>query len=235
MEHGMDIEEIKRRLARPATKLVAGGFRPTHQDDESWLGKVFLFKPTEDIPRNEAGEQMLPYAQFHLPGLPYCPPALADTRVLTVFLSQRFPEPFEPMGGNWLIREYGHDDVLVRKDLSVSHSHLKPFPLKTEWVAEDMPLWDGGGVPADLEDEVLELKRQGKLNSYYDLVTHCYEHKIGGYPSFCQAGVEPDEGFEFVLQISSDAKINLNVVHSGSLMFWKNSVTGAWALYYDFY
>ncbi len=36
-------------------------------------------------------------------------------------------------------------------------------------------------------------------------------------------------------ELSSDAKINLNVVDSGSLMFWKNVVTGEWALYYDFY
>ncbi len=65
--------------------------------------------------------------------------------------------------------------------------------------------------------------------------THTYEHKIGGYPSFCQSGVDPGEGFEFVFQISSDSKINLNVVDSGSLMFWKHNETGEWALYYDFY
>ncbi|QCI10763.1 DUF1963 domain-containing protein [Pseudomonas putida] len=231
----MDIEAIKRCLVRPATKFVAGGFRPTHQDNESWLGKVFLFRPGEDIPLDEAGEQMLPYAQFHLPALPYCSPALKGIRVLTVFLSQRLPQPFEPMGSNWLVREYRDDQTLVRKDLTVPHSHLKPFPLKAERIAEDWPLWDGGGVPVEVEDHVLELERQGKLDCYYDLVTHCYEHKIGGYPSFCQSGVEPEEGFEFVFQICSDAKINLNVVDSGSLMFWKNPTTGAWALYYDFY
>lgn len=37
------------------------------------------------------------------------------------------------------------------------------------------------------------------------------------------------------MQISSDAKINLNVVDSGSLMFWKHRDSGEWALYYDFY
>ncbi len=103
----MDIEEIKLRLVRPATKFAAGGFRPTHEHDESWLGKVFLFRPDETIPLNAAGEQMLPYAQFHLPSLPYTCPALADVRVLTLFISREFPEPFEPMGENWLIREYG--------------------------------------------------------------------------------------------------------------------------------
>jgi hypothetical protein len=47
--------------------------------------------------------------------------------------------------------------------------------------------------------------------------------------------VDPDKGFEFVFQISSDAKINLNVIGSGSLMFWTHVETGKWALYYDFY
>ncbi|QXH49635.1 hypothetical protein KSS94_16965 [Pseudomonas fakonensis] len=231
----MDTEIIKQRLARPATRLIAGGFRPAHTDDESWLGRVFLFRPDEDIPLDSAGEQMLPYAQFFLPGLPHASPALAGVRLLTLFISEKFSEALEPMGEHWLIREYGADEVLVRKELTVPGSFLKPFPLKAEAVAEDYPLWDGRGVPDDLESEVLALERAGVIESYYDLVTHCYEHKFGGYPSFCQSGVDPGEGFEFVFQISSDRKINLNVVHSGSLMFWKHPGTGEWAIYYDFY
>lgn len=231
----MDPQEIQRRLARPATIFTAGGFRPTHLDDESWLGKVFLYRPDEGIPKNAAGDEMLPYAQFYLPGLPHDCPALAGVRVVTVFIGAGFPEPFEPMGNNWLIREYAPEDVLVRKDLKVADSFLKAFPLKACAVAEDFPLWDGGGVPSTLEDEILKLEQAGTIESYYDLVTHRYEHKIGGYPSFCQSGVDPGEGFEFVFQISSDSKINLNVVDSGSLMFWKHTTTGEWAIYYDFY
>ena len=231
----MEIKDIKRCLARPALKLIAGGFRPAGTDEESWLGTVFLFGPDEIVPINKAGEQLLPYAQFYLPGLPFNCPALAGVRVLTLFVSDPFPEPWEPMGNNWVIREYGPNDVVVRKMLPVEGSFLKPFPLKVESVAEDFPLWDGGGVPSDLEVEILKLERAGEIQSYYDLVTHTYDHKIGGYPSFCQSGVDPGEGFEFVFQISSSAKINLNVVDSGSLMFWKNVATGEWALYYDFY
>ncbi|WP_223435290.1 MULTISPECIES: DUF1963 domain-containing protein [unclassified Pseudomonas] len=231
----MNIQEIKRRLARPATKFIAGGFRPTHTDDESWLGNVFLFRPDECVPRNDAGAELHPFAQFHLTSLPFNSPALDGVRVLTLFVSSPLPEALDPMGNNWLIREYGFDDVLVRKELPVAGSYLKPFPLLAERVAEDFPLWDGGGAPADLEEEICSLQRTGEIESYSDLVTHTYEHKIGGYPSFCQSGVDLGDDFEFVFQISSDTKINLNVVDCGSLMFWKSKSTGEWVLYYDFY
>ena len=56
----MDISGIKRRLARPATRLTAGGFRPTEQ--ESWIGKVFLYRPDEAVPLDAAREEMLPLA-----------------------------------------------------------------------------------------------------------------------------------------------------------------------------
>ncbi|QXH45002.1 hypothetical protein KSS93_19210 [Pseudomonas xanthosomatis] len=231
----MDTETIKQRLARPATRLIAGGFRPAHTDDESWLGRVFLFRPDEGIPLNSAGEHMLPYAQLFLPGLSHTSSALAGTRVLTLFISRELPDEFEPMGDNWLIREYGLNEVLVRKELAVPGSFLKPFPLKAEVLAEDYPLWEDGGIPLDVEEAVHALEKAGSLDSYHDLITHCHEHKIGGYPSYCQAGVHVGDGFEFVLQISSDPKINLNVVHGGSLMFWKHPGTGQWAIYYDFY
>ncbi|WP_236233586.1 DUF1963 domain-containing protein [Pseudomonas tohonis] len=235
MHDNDEIQAIRHLLARPATRFSAGGFRPTQADEESWLGRVFLFRPDEGIPLDAAGDTMLPLAQFHLPSLPVNHPLLADVRVLALFISAEFGQPLEPMGAHWLIREYGHHETLQRKELSAPASFIKPFPLKAERLDEDYPLWDGGGVPADLEERILELERQGTIDSYYDIVSHCHDHKIGGYPSFCQSGIDPGEGFEFVFQISSDAKINLNVVDSGSLMFWKHRSSGEWALYYDFY
>ncbi|MFS0827766.1 hypothetical protein [Pseudomonas phoenicis] len=90
-------------------------------------------------------------------------------------------------------------------------------------------------MPLELEREVLARMHAGERESYYDLTTHRYEHKFGGFPSFCQAGVEPEKGFEFVFQVSSDAKINLNVVEGGSLLFCRHRESGEWAFYYDFY
>jgi hypothetical protein len=231
----MNIAEIKKRLAKPATRFSAGGFRPSHSETESWLGRVFLFRADEGIPLNTAGEKLLPLAQFYISSLPFAPSCLSCVRVLTVFISEPMPEPFEEMGNNWVVREYSHDEVLVHKELHAEKPYLKPFPLKAELVDEDYPLWDGGGLPSELAQEILRLEKQGEIEDYYDLISHVYEHKIGGYPSFCQSGVDPGDGFEFAFQVSSDSKIQLNVVDSGSLMFWKHKDTGQWALYYDFY
>jgi len=230
-----DIQQIKRKLAKPATRLFAGGFRPTNADDESWLGRVFFFREEEAVPQTPDGKDLLPLAQFYLPNLPFTSPLLKDVRVLTLFVADHFPEQFEEMGNNWVIREYGHQETIIRKELQVPSSYLKPFPLRAEFVPEDFPLWDGGGIPPELEREILELERNGAIENYYAFTIHAYEHKIGGYPSFCQSGVDPGDNFEFVFQISSDPKINLNVVDNGSLMFWKNKNTGKWAIYYDFY
>jgi hypothetical protein len=197
--------------------------------------KGFFYRPEESIPTNEEGSQLLPLAQFYLPEFPVYSPLLRATRVLTLFMCETIPEPFEKMGNNWLIREYGFDEIIVRKDLANSRAQLKPFPLKAELVNEDYPLWGGGGVPSDITDEILLLENDGRIECYYDIVEHVYAHKFDGYPSFCQSGVHPSDDFEFVFQISSDAKVRLNVVDSGSLMFWKNARTGEWLLYYDFY
>lgn len=230
----MDIQDIKRQLAKPASKFEAGGFRPTDSLEESWLGRVFLYRPDEEIPTNAEGQPLIPYAQFYLPALPYVSPLLDGVKVMTVFINEPFPDGEERMGENWLIREYTANDELVRKDLSVD-TFLKPFPLKATLVEADYPLWDGGGVPRELELEVLKLEDDGVIESYYDLITHTYEHKIGGYPSFCQSGIDPGDDYEFVFQISTDAKIQLNVIDNGSLMFWKHRATGEWFIYYDFY
>ena len=63
----MDIQEIQRRLAKPALQLIPGGFRPSGSDEESWLGRVFLFREDEELPRNSAGETPVSYTHLTLP------------------------------------------------------------------------------------------------------------------------------------------------------------------------
>lgn len=142
---------------------------------------------------------------------------------------------FGENGGNWIIREYENLEDIKIKDLSNPKSFIKQFPLKAT-KKQDCPIWDGGGLSSEMEDEINELENRGRIESYYDIADfHQYEHKIGGFPSFRQSGIDFGDGFEFVFQITSDQKINLNVIDSGSLMFAKNDQTQKWKIYYDFY
>lgn len=173
---------------------------------------------------------------------------------LTVFLGEELPDrpsrfPLNELNDDgetknraegWLIREYTVADELVTFEFP-QQGIPKPFPLKPFFKDQDFPLWDGGGVPYEIEKEICTLDNFGdednpdKLNYYEDIVgdNHSYLHKFGGYPSFCQSGVS-FEGFDFMFQISSDDKANFNVVDSGSLLFFRND-EGEWLLYYDFY
>jgi len=62
------------------------------------------------------------------------------------------------------------------------------------------------GIPGDIEDEIIELENSGVIESYYDIVENHHSHKVGGYPTFCQSGIDFGDNFDFVLQISSDEK-----------------------------
>lgn len=244
----MTIEEIKSAIALPAVPLTAGGFRPANTPEESWLGRVTAFREGESVPTDHNGEAMVPLAQFHLPSLPYLPPALTGPDWVTIFLSKNYTDLLHdayfdrgyPEGKYFAVREYA-DPHEISFDRTISaHPYLKPFPLSVGEPVADHPIWDGGGLSSKMEDRILNLEREGRIPGYYEVTTHEHHHKIGGYPSFCQSGIMDDDdgfgnGYHFVLQISSDSKIGLNVVDSGSLMFARNPQTKDWSLYFDFY
>lgn len=257
------IAQIQQQLARPISEFQTGGFRPSGERTESWIGRVFLCKADEARPISDMnGNPLYPLAQFYLPSLPFVPEQLKHITWLTVFMGNQFPqikgqygiakvdkngETYWQMhtelgknGDGWLIREYTANDTLVEYEFA-QQGFPKPFPLKPIFKARDFPLWDGGGVPSDLEDEICKLENGDKddcdtLDYYTDIVgdEHSYAHKFGGYPSFCQSGVAFDNGCQFMFQISSDDKACFNVVDGGSLMFARNQ-QGDWVLYYDFY
>ena len=61
-------------------------------------------------------------------------------------------------GNNRLIREYKEEDILVFKEyLKIPHP-LTPYPLKSQLVNEDYPVWDSGDIPMDMEDELVEME-----------------------------------------------------------------------------
>ena len=237
------IADIRAKLARPCTAFTTGGVRPSNSEQENWIGRVYLCRADEaQTPLDANGEPLYALAQFYLPALPYLPPQLQGIQHLTLFIGAEFPDR-GANGEGWLIREYRATDTLIRHEFP-QLAHLKPFPLQPQYQAIDLPLWDGGGIPEDIEDRICELENDAEEKDesfeYYGDICgeddHCYDHKIGGYPSYCQSGIGTDfgDGCEFVLQISSDDKAGLNVVDSGSLMFARNA-DGQWRLYYDFY
>lgn len=232
------IDAIRRQLARPATTVAVGGFRPTGRDDESWLGRVFLNSPGETHPVDPTGNPLVALAQIHVPSLPYQSDVLVGLSVLTVFISIPLPEPLTPMGDDWVVREYEVAAELVRDEQTDGcrpPSALKPFPLRFS-ASEDFPVWDGG-VPRALEEQILKLESDGAIDGFGSIGPHIYGHKFGGWPSFHQSGGDIADhlaDYEFVFQIDSDSKACLNVVDGGTLTFWKHRVDGRWAMYYDF-
>lgn len=250
----MNIAEIKDRLAKRATELSAGAFKPTYSDKESWIGRVAFYKEEESIPLDADGTPMLPLLQLSLEGLPYIPDGLENTKMITVFISEDLltgryssangapstpsgdgaPNYLSANGEGWVLREYSKDDHLINKRLENLDSYIRSYPLKTTFIREDYPVWDSGGIPSDIEDEILRLEKAGEITDYYDIVENNYGHKLGGHPTFCQSGIDFGEDFEFLLQIASDGKANLNIVDAGTIFLAKNRKTGEWRLYIDF-
>lgn len=234
------LDQLKQEIGRTVTAFEVGGFKPLGTLEESWIAKVTAYTEDEVLPLDDKGREMIPLLQLYLPNLPYVPKALKGIVLLTVFMSYEYPEQLEPMGAKWLIREYRSLDEVVQKELIHKDSALKAFPLKPRLEPIDYPIWDGGGLTLEQEDRICEMEDEGVMDSYYDeFDAHCYDTKLGGYPSYCQSGIGVDEeygeGYEFVFQISTNEKANLNVVDNGSFMFARNTETGDWSIYYDFY
>ncbi|MEO1174371.1 MAG: DUF1963 domain-containing protein, partial [Myxococcota bacterium] len=217
----MDLEALLQQIGRRCTSLEAGGFRPTHELDESWLGRVSYYSRNESIPTDTHGDRMVELGQFYLPAFPYVPPCLSEVVMLTAFISPELQGDSDLMEGCFAIREYREVDSLVQKSFGRSASGLKPFPLRPHLVETDHPVWDGGGLTPEQEDAFLALEEKNVISNYYDVTSHAYGHKFGGYPSFCQSGVDLHP-HEFVFQVSSDPKIELNVIDNGSLTFWRH-------------
>ena len=64
----MNIAQIKDVLFKQATIFKTGGFRPTEELGESWIGKVLWGKEGENIPSN-----FEPIFTLFLYKLPYVP------------------------------------------------------------------------------------------------------------------------------------------------------------------
>ena len=229
-----EIENIKRQIVRSATEFIISDFNPSNSFSKSWIGKVYLYKNDEEIPKDSNGVLMIPLMQLNLENL-VLPEIISDSKVITVFVSEELPMDLIENGQNWLLREYKKSDSLTIKKLTHPKTKIKSFPLKTLYIDEDYPVWDGGDLTSEIEDKIIELENSGIIEDYHDVTENYYGHKLGGYPSFCQPGIDFGNDFEFIFQIASDDKANLNFVDSGTLFFAKNRKTGEWRYYCDFY
>ena len=228
----MTLEEVKRLLHRKAVIFQTGGFRPTNEIGESWIGAVKWKLPDESIPEDADGEAMMPIASIFTGYLDYVPEQISEVKLCNVFISKNYREHLMDLDGYYLIRTYASTDGLVPCDWNCEE--LKSFPLKPTLVDDDTPQWDGGMDP-DLEDAVIELEDIDGINYFDDIRTNEYcMHKVGGYPAYIQSG-DWDKQYEFSLQISSDDKIGLNIVDNGSFYFFYSKELDKWDIQCDFF
>jgi len=232
------VDEIKMLLKRKAVTFSTGGKNPTNALLESWIGRVGFKLENEDIPLDNDGNKMLPLAMIFFKDLPYLPDALKGLEMISIFMSI---DTFDNLGdldvfsSKFLIRKYNILDNLV--SCKFDFTEIKPFPLTPQLRENDFPVWDGGGIPDEIMDDIYELEKNEDLDYFDDICEETYsEHKVGGYPAFCQSGIDiPYDGYEFVLQISSDEKAAFNIVDSGSFFFYYNKEKNEWKVYCDFY
>ncbi|MEJ3718036.1 DUF1963 domain-containing protein [Paenibacillus polymyxa] len=228
------IEKLRTILKRKATIFHTGGRRPLDSLEQSWIGRVTVALPAEEQPVDIQGNAMAPIMQLYLPAMPFVPQAMRDVKLLTVFLSPDVLD-HEDMEGYMCIREYTSVEDLVEKDFGEAFMHIKAFPLFPELIENDYPVWDGEDIPEEYGDALNNMDEE-EPDYFEDIVEEIHAvHKIGGYPSFIQPGIDFGEGYEFMFQIASDAKAGLNIVDGGSFYFAKHQNEGIWRGYFDFY
>lgn len=245
------ITELKQRLVKQASGLVCDntkrqGAEGPGSEWGSWLGRVCLYREDEGLPMDENGDEMLPLAQICVEELPHVPEVLRGTRYLTLFVGADgglFDEDLPAENGTgWLVREYTDEDRLVVKDLNDDEwDWIKPAPLKSFAIEEAYP--DGETIPGKILREIIDLEKAGELpvgdgERWPEwLPEPDFEvcHIVGGYPIPIQGAPEFDPGYEFAVQITSDASDDLNIVDNGNLYLAKNRQDGAWQAYWDCY
>ncbi len=73
-----EVNKIKQQIVRKAIEFKTGGFRPTNSISESWIGKVYLYKEDEEIPKDKNGNLMFPLFQLCLEDIEIRPDILGD-------------------------------------------------------------------------------------------------------------------------------------------------------------
>lgn len=225
----MNIRQIKDVLFKQATIFKTGGYRPTEEMGESWIGRVLWGKES-------APAYYEPLLTLFVGNLPYRPKELDKIQLITVYLDMNvWNHPnIENAASFFKINCFETLDELQKID--DQSKIIKPFPLTALLIENDAPAWDSADFAPEIEDEILRLEAEEEIEYYEDIVENVYPmHKVGGYPSFIQSGVSFGEDYPFVFQISSDEKAGFNIVDSGKFYFFYNQEKQDWIVHYDFY
>jgi len=234
LENPSKISEIKNALRKKALGFETGGIRPTNQLGESWIGKVCWQAQGDTWPLGEDGEKMIPLATLFVDGSEYIPNSLKDIKMINIFVDVALLDNLaEDSYKKWFkIYTYESLDNLVKCDYT--SEQLIPFTLTPQVIDNEFPEWEDVGD--ELLDIISAMEENDNIEYYRDIYEDNYHsHKIGGYPSTIQGGLEYGEGYEFVLQISSDEKAEFNIVDGGNFYFGYNSTTKEWEVRCDFY
>ncbi|MDB5070495.1 MAG: hypothetical protein JWM87_1606 [Candidatus Eremiobacteraeota bacterium] len=234
----VSIKDLKTRLARPATLIEVGGFRPPADPSASWFGRVNLALPGETWPM-EAGQAMLPIAQLNLREAPFVPPSLADLELIAVFFGRGALQAATPNGDGWLVRAYPRLAQLTVTDvpgdvangvseMMADEKPIRPFPVRYTVLEHDYPDWEDA-ADLDIPDAISD-----RWEDHFGAARGC---KLGGWPSLIQGEIfyaahdsTPSEP-EFVLQLDMVPKANF-VFHADSTCYFARGTgeaRGTWA------
>ena len=228
----MTIEEIKNALRRKAVIFETGGFRPTNELGESWIGAVKWKKVEDTLPKDKDGNEMLPLASIFTENLVVLPKEIENVKLINVYISENVYDHLMDLDGYFMVQVY--DSLEGLEPCDWLNDQIRAFPLKAQEIVDDFPEWDGGMDPK-MEDEIIKHEDEEDIDYYEDIHTEVYSmHKVGGYPAYIQSG-NWDKRYEFIFQISSDEKARFNIVDSGSFYFFYSKELDNWEMQCDFF
>jgi uncharacterized protein YwqG len=222
------MENLRRQLARSATRFEIGGFRPTEGEFESWFGRVNVCASGETWPES-GGKPMHALCQINVCKLSTRPELLTDIDFIAVFVGPDALPVDAPNGENWCLRAYKNIDTLVSLPPRDTNSPIRAFPMQPKTIEADFPCW--GDVPADIADELEE--------RYFDFYENVGGLKLGGWPTLIQSEIywapfnQHPALPEYAFQIDSTEKGNWAWGHSGVGYFGRGTAPGMeneWAL-----
>ncbi len=223
------IAELRRRLKKPAIVFRSKPATAPPVGYVSCLGCVTWQLPGETQPKDDEGNPLIPLATIFVPDSPIVPEPLKGTALITVF-APTDAWAWNPVGGPRLgcvIRAYPTLEGLV--PCRYSAQNLTPCILTPRTVDNDMPCYPGLGGGDDVLPLLRSAVKQFGINYFDDVRETNYEqHKIGGYPAFCQDLPDFPPGFSFAFQISNDDTAGLSILDCGRYYFYYNPKTKSW-------